>query len=349
MYKVMIVFSSDDLLNELKNLHIWGEPSEFEISAVVNNGDKAYRELCYRRYDFVLCETRIEGINCLELLRRARNEKLCGRIAFFSKEADFEYARQGIILGAFDYFVLPFKEIQFYSAFSRIKNKTNENKAMEIYRADEIINMFEKRDIGVYKYIENVADEIYNTLEDNVSAENVLRQIYKLVVDEFFSRNAWLDLYKSSKSFYIPDVVGDISYTPSYKRYFTDMLCTLFSEYCELFPNVNNAKIQEVILHILNNPESDLKQKTIAAEFYINSSYLSTVFSAQTQLRFVDYLTTVKLKRAGWLLQNTSMKINEIAERLDYKDIGYFSRVFKRQYGMTPTEYRIPDNYTYQI
>lgn len=63
-----------------------------------------------------------------------------------------------------------------------------------------------------------------------------------------------------------------------------------------MFPNCNNSKIQEVILYILNNPENNLKQKDIATELYINSSYLSTVFPTQTGIRFVDYLTTVKLK-----------------------------------------------------
>ena len=81
----------------------------------------------------------------------------------------------------------------------------------------------------------------------------------------------------------------------------------------------------------------------------MNGSYLSTVFSTQTQIRFVDYLTNIKLKRAGWLLLNTSMKVVEIAERLDYKDVGYFSKMFKKKYGVTPSEYRIPDDYTYQI
>ena len=67
--------------------------------------------------------------------------------------------------------------------------------------------------------------------------------------------------------------------------------------------------MQDVILYILNNPESDLKQKTIASKLYMNSSYLSTVFATQTGMRFVDYITTVRLKRAGWLLKNTEMKI----------------------------------------
>lgn len=87
--------------------------------------------------------------------------------------------------------------------------------------------------------------------------------------------------------------------------------------------------MQDVILYILNNPESDLKQKTIASKLYMNSSYLSTVFATQTGMRFVDYITIVRLKRAGWLLKNTEMKITEIALRLDYKDVGYFRNFSK--------------------
>ena len=40
------------------------------------------------------------------------------------------------------------------------------------------------------------------------------------------------------------------------------------------------------------------------------------------------------------------MKITEIALRLDYKDVGYFSQLFKKQYGIVPSQYRLPDNYT---
>lgn len=263
-----------------------------------------------------------------------------------SEKADFEYARMGIIYGAFDYFIAPFNKEQLYSVFSRIKNEAVSDVQDENVRAACIASFFRNRDEGIYKYIADMTDEIYLASPDYTSAEDTLRKIYTKVVDDIFSGSDWLDLYKSSSSFYEDDseLTGR-----AYGAYITDRLTELFRDYCELFPSVNNDKIREVILYILNNPESDLKQKTIASEYYINSSYLSTIFYSQTQLRFVDYLTTVKLSRAGWLLQNTEMKVTEIAERLDYKDVGYFSRMFKKQYGVTPTEYRIPDGYTYQI
>jgi AraC-like DNA-binding protein len=50
-----------------------------------------------------------------------------------------------------------------------------------------------------------------------------------------------------------------------------------------------------------------------------------------------------------WLLKETNMKITDIAERLDYKDMGYFSRLFKNKYKLPPSAYRLSDGDDYQI
>ena len=188
----------------------------------------------------------------------------------------------------------------------------------------------------------------YNTGEDILKADKKVRSICKAVIDDVFNHNDWLDLYIVQEDFYSFDGINERNQN-SYKKRYKDIICNLFDEYCELFPNCNNSKIYEVIQYILNNPENNLKQKDIATELYINSSYLSTVFPAQTGIRFVDYLTTVKLKRAVWLLKETNMKITDIADRLDYKDIGYFSRLFKNKYKLPPSAYRLSDGDDYQI
>lgn len=341
MYKTMLVFNDNCLLEKIRALNVWGDASEFEITAVFDSADRAYRELCRERYDLVICETQLRGMDGAELLRRSKEQRLCRNIALCSEKADFEYARQGIIFGACDYFTAPFCESHFHDAFLRIKDAADKDILTEEYCAEKIVGFFENHDDGIRDYLAQLIKDLYDTSENDAAYSNTLAGISKAAADEIFNRNEWFDLYQSNQDF-----CGDSGRNG---RYFADKLCGLFDEYCELFPPSGSKNIEDVILYILNNPESDLKQKTIASEFYINSSYLSTVFSAQTQLRFVDYLTTVKIKRAGWLLQNTNLKISDIASRLDYKDIGYFSRMFKKQYGITPTEYRIPDDYTYQI
>ena len=309
MYKTLLVFDNYDLLEEIKKLSIWGDSSEFEITDVVSDGVSAYRKIRENRYDLVITEIRIMGMDGLQLLRNVKKEGICSHIVLCSEFEDFNYARQGIILGAYDYFVKPFDETLFFSMFNRIKNETFGGEATGIYYAEEVMNYFERRDTGIYDYISNMIEEVYNTGEDILKADKKVRSICKAVIDDVFNHNDWLDLYIVQEDFYSFDGIK----------------------------------------YILNNPENNLKQKDIATELYINSSYLSTVFPAQTGIRFVDYLTTVKLKRAVWLLKETNMKITDIAERLDYKDIGYFSRLFKNKYKLPPSAYRLSDGDDYQI
>lgn len=107
--------------------------------------------------------------------------------------------------------------------------------------------------------------------------------------------------------------------------------------------------MDKILLYILNRPEEDLKQKTISEELYINRSYFSTMFTAQIQINFVDYVNIVKMKRAAYLLKHTKRKVIDIAGALDYKDMGYFLKKFKAKYGVTPSQYRIPETYEFQI
>lgn len=348
MYRTMLVFDSYELSDAVRKLRIWGESSEFEITDIVNDGITAYNKMKQNHYDLVITEIRITGMDGLQLLRAAGREGLCSHIVLCSEFPDFSYARQGIILGAFDYYTMPFEESLFFAMFSRIKNESLENEAEAIYHTDEITAFFENRDNAIYEYVSAIMDEIYSESADRLAADKKARKITKAVLDEILRRYEWLDLYIGEKYFYSFGGIDERN-PETYKKKYASIICSLFEEYCTLCPHAANAKIQEVILYILNNPENNLRQKNIADELYMNSSYLSTVFAAQTGIHFVDYLTMVKLKRAAWLLKETNMKVMDIAERLDYRDIGYFSRLFKKQYKMTPTEYRLPDGYSYQI
>ena len=195
---------------------------------------------------------------------------------------------------------------------------------------------FLRRGGGLEEITRTVREEVKAAFQDAERAEFTLREIYTKTAEIIFAKNEWLELYLSR---------GSVAATSAQLE---AQLLILYKEYTALFP-LSNDKTEEVILYILNNPESALKQKTIAQKLYINSSYLSTVFAAQTGMRFVDYLTAVKLRRAAYLLMNTTLSIGEIASRLDYKDISYFSRLFKTRFGMPPSQYRIPYSYTYEI
>jgi len=85
----------------------------------------------------------------------------------------------------------------------------------------------------------------------------------------------------------------------------------------------------------------DLGLEIIADELDISSPYLSRLFKSETSVNFKEYLTRLRLDKARELLRNTGLKVYEIAEATGYPDQKYFSDIFKKRTGMTPSEYRM--------
>lgn len=343
MKRVILVFACDELLAEIQGLCIWAA-SEFEIAAIMRDGVSAYRELKQKQYDLVISEIQITGMDGLELLRRTKSEGLCRHFVLCSKTLNYNDARMGMLLGAYDYLVSPFDNSLFFALFSRIINKQYSDMAAGIYYSDEILTFFKNRDEGFSQYVGMILDKIYDKVGDILLADSQAKLLMNTVVEKLFSEYEWLGLYLEPADFETLDRIYEENWL-SYKMHYVNKAYKLFKEFCQFLPDVNNETIREILLYILNNPEGDLKQKTLALKFHMSSSYLSTVFMAHTQVLFAEYLSEIKLKRTFWLLRNTNLKIGEIAKRLGYKDIGYFVRLFKQKYGVTPSECRLSDTY----
>ncbi len=80
--------------------------------------------------------------------------------------------------------------------------------------------------------------------------------------------------------------------------------------------------------------------KSLAEKFFINPSYASRCFSQKHGITLTEYIHKVRIDRAKVLLQSTNAPVNNIALNVGYIDANYFSRIFKKQVGFTPQEYR---------
>jgi two-component system response regulator YesN len=83
-----------------------------------------------------------------------------------------------------------------------------------------------------------------------------------------------------------------------------------------------------------------LSVQTIAASLAISASYLSKLVKRHLDRSVVDYLIDYRMERAKELLATSDLMMYEVAQATGYPDAQYFSTVFKRQIGMTPTEFR---------
>ncbi|MCD8508860.1 MAG: AraC family transcriptional regulator [Bacillus sp. (in: Bacteria)] len=78
----------------------------------------------------------------------------------------------------------------------------------------------------------------------------------------------------------------------------------------------------------------------VAEHVGLSSYYFSKLFKERFQLTFIDYLTNVRIAKAKDYLLDRNVPLKEIALNIGYKDPNYFSRVFKKETGLNPSEYR---------
>lgn len=86
--------------------------------------------------------------------------------------------------------------------------------------------------------------------------------------------------------------------------------------------------------------EKTFSLNMIANAVHLTPSYVSSIFKKSCQTNITDYLTKIRLEKAKELLEKTDLKTYEVAEHIGYSNSQYFSVLFKRMVGVSPTEYR---------
>jgi len=87
--------------------------------------------------------------------------------------------------------------------------------------------------------------------------------------------------------------------------------------------------------------ESELSLNDIAIQINLSSSHFSSVFAQETGQTFKDYLTTIRIQKAKELLLTTTLRSGDISYEVGYNDPHYFSFVFKKNTGFSPSEFRM--------
>ena len=100
-------------------------------------------------------------------------------------------------------------------------------------------------------------------------------------------------------------------------------------------------EIERAVSYIEKNYVEDLSLKQVSEVVFMNPSYFCDLFKRQVGLSFLEYLTKLRIDKAKRLLvERIELKSYEVAGLVGYKDPKYFTQIFKKLVGATPTEYR---------
>ena len=129
-----------------------------------------------------------------------------------------------------------------------------------------------------------------------------------------------------------------------------ERLCELINTAIE---NVRSMQKTDSIVHsqkdiikdyIDRNYKKDISAKDVAGILGYSDVYFSKVFKQLFDDNFINYLTKIRIDRAKVLLKDVSFNIKEVGKSVGYADSNYFTKVFKRSIGMSPSEYRSKHN-----
>ena len=108
----------------------------------------------------------------------------------------------------------------------------------------------------------------------------------------------------------------------------------------EIKAPVNDKMIDSVVADIRDHYMEDISLTSLAAKYNVNMGSLSKMIKDHLQLNFSDYIASLRIQRAKELLSDETLSIQEIAEIVGYNDYFYFTKVFKKIEGISPSKYR---------
>ena len=124
----------------------------------------------------------------------------------------------------------------------------------------------------------------------------------------------------------------------------TDIPPYMIRSYCNLVEkrslSAYSEPVRQILVTIDASLTADLSLKRFAEELFLNTSYLSSLFKKEVGMTLTDYVNLCRLGYAKKLLKSTTLSIQDIALQCGFSDIHYFTRLFRRENGVTPREWR---------
>jgi len=118
-------------------------------------------------------------------------------------------------------------------------------------------------------------------------------------------------------------------------KYFTDL-----KEVISRDEKGSHRSIIKKTIHYMELECQHITLCSVAQKVYMTPTYLSLLFKTNTGKTFIEQLTNIRMDKAKDMLKSTSLRNYEVAEKVGYHDSRYFSQIFKKKVGVSPSEYR---------
>lgn len=356
MFKVLIVDDDKSVRYMLKRYNKWANYG-FCVAEEACDGKEALTKLSSGHIDLVITDIKMPGMDGIEFLSELKYRKWDVCSILLSTHSDFEYAKQGIRLGAFDFITKPLEDDVLSEALERAKKYLHEKNQQRI-RGEEERKLIEDSLTHFYpkKREERIASLILaGNLAALTEADVAFSELAKLLDQDLFKTTKLLEIMLLNlseamcKEFSWLQKVEDTAFSnvllhtnsmPSIKSEFLSRIRGLITVIKKYELHRSESIVRKTCQYLTDHIDKDINLELVANEIYVSKDYLGKIFKQKTGVNFNDYLTKIKMEYAKHLLGTGEYKNYEVSEKLGYSSPDYFCRLFKNYTGYTPLQFR---------
>lgn len=354
MFNLAIVDDESLFRQFLKKVLPWDELG-FNICWEARDGEDALNLIKTVPPHLMLVDITMPFIDGIELTKRLKQDYPSINVILVTGHEEFEYARTALRLGVSDYLLKPFTADELKATIEKIKEKLDKenNWIFSNVASDTSDNFYyprsfydkfiiELRHLN-HEFIKKSIDDTFSTIESNNLSSDYIYGICTSLISlglAYLSENN-ITIDQCFEKGYSPyNTLKQCKTLLEVTIFIKDFFNSIISFKASNKPSKTKNLVDKTKKYIDENyANSDLCLDLICKHVYVNESYLRSLFKKEIGITITDYITQTRMNKAKELISKGNIRYSELSEAVGYNDASYFSKCFKKYFGVTPKEY----------
>ncbi|WP_101845634.1 response regulator [Halobacillus sp. Marseille-P3879] len=374
----------DDEINVREVIRFLGEWEKHGITDILEagNGKEAKAIIEKEQPEIIFTDIKMPGMSGLEMIEWLDSISYPGKVIFITGYNDYTFMRKAIKYSSFDYLLKPIEEEPFNQVLSEAVESWKQEEAVrsieegkEKLQIDQSVTaacMGEDFPLEIIQsslpsaehyemtllsfYHMHQPDPYMEALSEKLVLQK-LGRVYKLhhaqnlylvltVPEEWLTAEEWM-----SRKLDIPvrlvseEIISSLHEMPqTFKQLQTALETHGYRSIHKLNDLDAARRMKDIVSYVDTYYMEDLSLERLANLFFFSREHISRKFKQETGMPLSKYVTKLRIDQAKCWLRKTQESIYSISLMLGYQDEKYFSKLFKKEVGLTPFEYRSERN-----
>ncbi len=364
MEKLRVVVADDeDIIREGMCNYIPWEELGYQLVGDAYDGQLLMEMLASTPMDVLITDIQMPKATGLEVIEEINVRKLDITVVLVTGYDEFDYAKRAIHSRiVFDYLVKPIDLSEFTELLRRLHEEICERRRrlqLPLLDQREMAKLHEEEAEVLEEKVQKIMicvshgekqdalaafERFWETLENHQYEENLVRRVCL----ELAFKLRWALIHRGMSGvrwcFDLGDPLCSIADCPDSKTLRT-YLVGLISCFCDAVAPTDFKHISPLVKACADSIRqeycnAEFSLQALAEKMNVSANYLSTCFKKEMGVGFLRYVNGLRIMKAQELLADVRLRTYEIANMVGIEDQRYFSRLFKEQTGLSPSEYR---------